>query len=145
MVKLFLVFSLLILSACISSINTEEDGKMIVESVIFENNAAFSGDISGYETEEACKNFMLSEDAVKSFFLQSRVATEREYAHDLLASNCFSGGKLTTHQGRLATWKIDRARRGYFVFEDEDVQYFYCTDCREVVYYEACDVDCIHE
>jgi len=145
MVKLFLFFSLLILSACTSGFNTKEDGKLIVESVIFESNGSFSGDISGNETEAVCKEFVLSEDEGKNFFLQSRVATEREYTHDLLPSNCFSGGTLTTSQGRLATWKIDRARRGYLIFADGDVQYLYCADCTETIYFEACDIGCTHE
>ncbi len=115
------------------------------ETINIENNGSFSGYISSNETVEFCKSFILKKNEIISFFKKSRLATYREFSHDLTASNCYTSGSFITSEGLEGTWKIDRARRGLVNFNySNKAQYYYCALCENSLFYESCDIECIN-
>lgn len=145
MVKLWFTVVIVVLASC--SANNTDHGDRTIKSkftdVKIEHNGAYQGNISSDETKKSCEDFVLIETEVTTFFSISRSATEREYGHDLIASNCYASGvlELDGHQG---TWQIDRARRGFLSLEGK-TEYYYCAECDGLLFYEACDMNCVHE
>ncbi len=144
MVKLwFTAFSAVLISC--SAHNTDHKKSPIksrMAKVKIEKNGVYQENISSDETEESCTDFVLSETEVATFFSTSRTATDREYSHDLMASNCSASGSFVL-EGTQGTWKIDRARRGFLSLAGK-TEYYYCSECDSTLYYEPCDIDCIH-
>jgi len=115
------------------------------KSIHIDRNGSYSGYISSNETAESCKTFILKKSEILLFFKHSRIATSREYAHDLTASNCYASGSFVTSTGVEGAWKIDRARRGLIDFnKGADTKYYYCSECKSILFYESCDMECIH-
>lgn len=145
MVKLWLTVVSIVLASC-STNNTdhgEASTRSLFTEVKIEHNGAYQGNISSDETENSCENFVLSETEVTTFFSIARSATEREYGHDLIASNCYASGVLML-DGTQGTWQIDRARRGFLSLAGK-TEYYYCDECDGLLFYEACDVGCVRE
>lgn len=120
-----------------------ENSQVISEIEFFENGAR-SSNVSSDETEPYCREFQLTEADVRQFFSLARVATEREFLHDLMMSRCFSRGTLAFENGTRTTWWIDRARRGA-LGNPGNTTYYYCNDCTPSVFMEPCDVDCLEK
>lgn len=114
-----------------------------IRDVFFEENGAWSDQVSSDETVQSCADFVLSESEVKQYFAASRDASEREYDHDLDMSRCFAGGRISFSDGREALWKIDRARRGRMIFPDKSERFFYCETCENSKFDDACDDECM--
>lgn len=145
MVKLLLIYIILVSGSSSITNTTKALHPVKFNSVNISNNGSYSGYISTNETEEFCKSFILQKQDIIAFFKKARIATQREYAHDLTASNCYVGGEFITASGMKGNWKIDRARRGYVAFNNGgNTRYYYCLKCKNTLYYEACDIDCIH-
>jgi len=146
MVKYTLLFVITLVTGCSITSNTNQKLPPLEFKVIhIDNNGSYSGYISSNETVEFCKTFILKKSEIIAFFKQARSATSREYAHDLTASNCYTNGIFTTETGKKGTWKIDRARRGYIHFNNsEKTNYYYCFKCKSTLFYESCDLECIH-
>lgn len=113
-------------------------------TVVIEKNAAWEDFVSSEETPAMCKDYVLTEDDVKEYFHLARLATEREYSHDLLMSRCFAEGTITMPGKHKGKWRIDRTRRGILMLETGQSYFFYCGKCISRVYTEPCDIDCIH-
>ena len=144
MVKLILLFITLALGCSVTNNATKTLQPFELKDIQINNNGSYSGDISTNETVDFCKTFVLKKSEISNFFKQSRIATSREYAHDLTASNCYVSGSFTTTEGKKGTWKIDRARRGYINFNNSNnAKYYYCSKCKSTLFYKACDIECI--
>lgn len=100
------------------------------KSVEIAHNGAWSDRISGDETAEMCRSFLLRPTDVSEFFMKARRATQRQYSHDLVAANCYVDGKVRLAGGAMASWKIDQARRGFITMPDGTTIYLYCPACR---------------
>lgn len=134
----------LALSACATMEDRPPEIGPLVKTVVIEENAAWTDDISSDEPPDSCSDFVLEESDVREFFRVARKATHTEYNHDLLMSRCYARGFLTFRDGSEAFWRIDRARRGRLAFPDKSFQFFFCAECRNKAYGEPCDIDCIH-
>ncbi|MCF6257651.1 MAG: hypothetical protein L3J98_03380 [Gammaproteobacteria bacterium] len=146
MVKIILSFFIALTMGC-SVINNTDKIQQLFEfnSIHIDSNGSYSGYISFNETTEYCKTFVLKKSEVVDFFKQSRAVTSREYAHDLMASNCYASGGFILSTGIAGTWKIDRARRGMINFDNgDDTKYYYCSECKSTLFYESCDIECVH-
>ncbi len=144
MVKFILLLFFTLVASCSATndISKEFDFK----TINVENKGSYSGYISSNETVEFCKSFVLKKTEIISFLKKSRKVTYREYSHDLTASNCYTSGSFVTSEGIKGTWKIDRARRGIINFNASNkTQYYYCAACENVLFYESCDIECIHD
>ncbi len=104
------------------------------ESVEIVRNGAWSADISGDETADMCRTFVLRQADVSAFFKRASRVTERAYSHDLDAANCYAEGQARLADGGTAKWKIDQARRGYISMPDGRTIYLYCPKCRADVF-----------
>lgn len=144
MVKLWFIVVSIVLTSC--SAHNADHGERTVKSkftdVKIEYNGAYQGNISSDETEKSCEDFVLSETEVTTFFSASRSATDREYAHDLIASNCYANGSFVL-EGTQGIWQIDRARRGFLSLAGK-TEYYYCAECDGPLFYETCDINCVH-
>lgn len=67
---------------------TEKNSKSI-SGITISNNGAWSDNVSSDETAEECKTFLLTETDVRQFFELARVATDRDFDHELIMSRCF--------------------------------------------------------
>lgn len=146
MVKLwFTILSAMMLASC-SKNNTDHSQAPINSKLTkpqIEFNGAYQGHISSDETEKSCEDFVLAELEVITFFSKSRSATDREYVHDLIASNCYANGSFVL-DGIQGTWNIDRARRGFHSLAGK-TEYYYCFECDNPLFYEPCDIDCVYD
>lgn len=104
------------------------------ESIKITKNGAWSADISGYETADTCRAFVLRQADVSAFFRRANRVTEREYSHELDAANCYAEGKAYLANGGVAKWRIDQARRGLVSMPDGRTRYLYCPKCRANVF-----------
>ncbi|MFA8324088.1 hypothetical protein [Burkholderia ubonensis] len=104
------------------------------KSVEITKNGARSEYMSGNETADMCRSFVLRPADVRAFFKRARRVTEREYGHDLVAANCYAEGKAHFADGGTATWQIDHARRGFVSMPDGSTLYPYCPKCRANVF-----------
>ncbi|WP_152603351.1 MULTISPECIES: hypothetical protein [Burkholderia] len=104
------------------------------ESVEIVTNGAWSADISGDETADMCRTFVLRRADVSAFFKRASRVTERTYGHDLDAANCYAEGKARLAEGGTAKWQIDQARRGFISMPDGRTIYLYCPKCRADVF-----------
>jgi len=144
MVKFILLLFFILVASC-SGMNNIPKG-FDFKTINIENNGSFSGYISSNETVKFCKSFVLTKTEIITFFKKSRIATYREYSHDLTASNCYTSGNFVTSKGIKGTWKIDRARRGFInLISSNKTQYYYCATCENALFYESCDIECIHD
>ena len=125
-----------------SDIEFVSSGFSIIDFTIVDNGA-YSGDVSSHETAQSCRDFWVTDDSVKSFFLASDIIDINAYQHELVASNCYASGTFLTADGKTGSWQIDRARRGFLAFQ-EDSYLYYCHRCRQDIYYAPCDVECVH-
>ncbi|MCF6236463.1 MAG: hypothetical protein L3J70_08875 [Gammaproteobacteria bacterium] len=147
MVKLILPFFITVaLVGCSITNNTGQTQQPLdFKTIHIDSNGSYSGYISSNETVESCKTFILNKSEIIKFFKHSRTATSREYAHDLIASNCYASGSFTISNGIEGTWKIDRARRGLINYNNNaNTKYYYCAECKSALFYESCDIECIH-
>ncbi len=148
MVKLLrfvpLILSSLIFSACAIRGARIADTRLVAKTVLIQENAVWTDNVSSDEPPESCSDFILEENDVREFFKVARKATHTEYNHDLLMSRCYARGLVKLQDGSEGFWQIDRARRGKIVFPDNNVLFFFCAECRGKAYGEACDIDCIH-
>ncbi len=146
MVKNILFLITVLALGCSVTNNKNSTQKSIdFKSIHIDRNGSFSGYISSSETAELCKTFILNRSEIVTFFKHSRIATPREYAHELTASNCYASGSFITSAGAEGTWKIDRARRGLIHFKKSThTKYYYCVECKSKLFYESCDIECIH-
>lgn len=104
------------------------------ESVEIVRNGAWSSDVSGDETADMCRTFVLRRADVSAFFKRAGRVTERTYGHDLDAANCYAEGKARLADGSIARWQIDQARRGFVSMPDGRTIYLYCPKCRADVF-----------
>lgn len=146
MVKITILLFVTLLLSCSTTENVRQTQESIqLESVEIDKNGSYSGYISSNETTESCKTFVLRKNEIIDFFRTSRIATSREYSHDLTASNCYASGSFVMLTGAKGTWKIDQARRGIIDFNNSsNAKYYYCSECKSVLFYESCDIKCIH-
>lgn len=150
MVRILTILSVSTILACSSNatfgVNNEKkySQHLDLESIKIMHNGDFSGKISSDESIETCKKFVLSESDVLIFFTTTRSATLREYEHDLNASNCYASGTFVSKSGASGEWKIDRSRRGFLYTQNGEPEYFYCGECNNPLFYEPCDIDCVH-
>lgn len=107
---------------------------VVPDSVEIVRNGAWSADISGDETADMCRTFVLRQADVSAFFKHASRVTERAYSHDLDAANCYAEGRARLADGGTAKWKIDQARRGYISMPDGRTIYLYCPKCRADVF-----------
>lgn len=128
-ISIVLMTTSLIFGCSLASNNSHK-----IASATFKNNGSYSGFISTDETVESCKKFLLNESDVTQYFQMAKAVSEKDYMHDLTASNCFADGTLVSSSGKSGVWKIDRARRGMLTV-DSETSYFYCSDCTAMVYY----------
>jgi len=115
--------------------------KLELSSVEILISGQYSGLVSGEETVESCKDFQLAEADVLAFFRMAERVDQRQYGHDLDASNCYASGTFTASSGATGDWKIDRARRGYLHLKAGGTTYFYCPGCVNELFYEADDAE----
>lgn len=114
-----------------------------IESITTSNDGLFSKTTSSSEeTPDDCKEFKLSNDQINNFFSTATLISKRNYDHDLLPSRCYAEGKLQSTKTENGYWNIDRARRGLIKIENQEELYFFCNDCLDEVFYEACDLNC---
>jgi len=139
MVKHILLIIIFLVSGCSATNNVTKNFQVFeLKDIKIDNNGSYSGYISTNETADSCKIFILKKSEIINFFKQSRIATSREYAHDLAASNCYASGSFTTAEAKKGTWKIDRARRGYINFNSSNnAKYYYCSKCKGTSFYDA--------
>ncbi|MBN3782491.1 hypothetical protein G3O06_33890 [Burkholderia sp. Ac-20345] len=104
------------------------------ESVEIVRNGAWSADISGDETAEMCRRFVLRRADVSAFFKRAGRVTERAYSHDLDAASCYAEGDARLAGGGAAKWRIDQARRGFISMHDGRTIYLYCPKCQAAVF-----------
>ncbi|WP_269508623.1 hypothetical protein [Burkholderia sp. IMCC1007] len=107
---------------------------VVPESVEIVRNGAWSADISGDETAETCRAFVLRQADVSAFFKRANRVTERAYSHDLDAANCYAEGNARFVDGSTVKWTIDQARRGFITEPDGRTIYLYCPKCRTDVF-----------
>ncbi|WP_175775881.1 hypothetical protein [Burkholderia anthina] len=103
-------------------------------SVEIVRNGAWSADISGDETADMCRTFVLRQADVSAFFKRASRVTARTYSHDLDAANCYAEGEARLADGGTAKWRIDQARRGFISMPDGRTIYLYCPKCRAGVF-----------
>jgi hypothetical protein len=149
MVKILLITFIFMIFGCSSSNDLTDDENQSQQllkliSIKIVHNGAYSGDIGSDETPDMCKSFILEEFEIFNFFVTARSATLREYEHDLIASNCYVSGTFVSENGVRGTWKIDRSRRGFLHFSGSKSEYYYCGECENQLFYESCDINCIH-
>ena len=149
MVKTFLfAFNLMLFGCAASPYFTTDQNRpepsLRIKSLKVMHTGVYSGDIAADETPSLCHDFVLTKAEVLNFFKTARSATLREYEHDLIASNCYISGLFESEGGVKGAWKIDRARRGLLLFSDGASKYYFCGECENKLFYESCDVDCIH-
>ncbi len=149
MVKIFLITFLFIISGCSSEYHFIEDNNeptqfLKLNSVQIVHKGAYSGDIASDETPDACKEFILSAPQIIDFFTTANSINLREYEHELIASNCYMDGTFVSADGTSGTWKIDRSRRGFLYTVDGNATYYYCNECDNPLFYQSCDINCIH-
>ncbi|MBN3731782.1 MULTISPECIES: hypothetical protein [Burkholderia] len=107
---------------------------VVPESVEIVRNGAWSADISGDETADMCRAFVLRRADVSAFFKRAGRVTERAYSHDLDAARCYAEGEARLAGGGAAKWRIDQARRGFISMHDGRTIYLYCPKCRADVF-----------
>lgn len=107
---------------------------VVPESVDIVKNGAWSADISGDETADMCRTFVLRRADVSAFFKRAGRVTERAYSHDLDAARCYAEGEARLAGGGAAKWRIDQARRGFISLHDGRTIYLYCPKCRADVF-----------
>ncbi|WP_069616628.1 hypothetical protein [Burkholderia sp. A2] len=107
---------------------------VVPESVEIVRNGAWSADISGDETADMCRTFVLRRADVGTFFKRANRVTERAYSHDLDAARCYAEGEARLAGGGAAKWRIDQARRGFISLRDGRTIYLYCPKCRADVF-----------
>ncbi|WP_175043275.1 hypothetical protein [Burkholderia lata] len=107
---------------------------VVPESVEIVRNGAWSADISGDETPDMCRAFVLRQADVSAFFKRASRVTARAYSHDLDAANCYAEGNARLAGGGAAKWRIDQARRGFISMPDGRTLYLYCPKCRADVF-----------
>lgn len=112
----------------------EKKWRVAPESVEIIGNGVWNDRISGNETTDTCRTFVLRQADVSAFFKRAHRVTEREYSHDLVAANCYAEGKARLGDGGIAKWKIDQARRGFVTMPDGNTIYLYCPKCRANVF-----------
>lgn len=98
-------------------------------SVTITVNGGWESNISGHESPELCKKFILKTDDVMEFFRYAELVLERRYEHDLPAAMCYAEGEISFLDGEQGKWNIDQARRG-FLTTKHGTRYFYCDKCR---------------
>lgn len=98
-------------------------------NIVIQNNAAWDGFIKTDETEADCKNFVLTEKDVREFFMEALEESETAYAQSQLSSRCYVEGTLFLPRKFKAKWRIDRARRGVLMVENDHAYFFYCDLC----------------
>ncbi|WP_196493632.1 hypothetical protein [Burkholderia anthina] len=103
-------------------------------SVEIVSNGAWSADISGGETADMCRQFILRQTDVSAFFKRANRVTERAYSHDLDAASCYAEGEARLAGGGAAKWRIDQARRGFISMHDGRTIYLYCPKCRAAMF-----------
>jgi hypothetical protein len=144
MVRWFLAV-LVLVSGCAAKESQREDvAAPQLRAIQIVVNGGYSGAISGPETESHCADFLLTRSKVTAYFERARSVTESEYQHELTPSNCFASGTAATVGGERVEWKVDRARRGLITFSEGKTFHFY-SPLSDALYYEACDISCIHE
>ncbi|MCA8236358.1 hypothetical protein [Burkholderia cenocepacia] len=107
---------------------------VVPESVEIVRDGAWSADISGDETADMCRTFVLRRADVSAFFKRADRVTERAYSHDLDAARCYAEGEARLAGGGAAKWRIDQARRGFISMHDGRTIYLYCPKCRADVF-----------
>ncbi|MBY4870536.1 hypothetical protein DIE14_21450 [Burkholderia sp. Bp9017] len=125
---------LLNLSAVAGPLSGGEVPAVGPKSVEIVRNGAWSADISGDETPDMCRAFVLRQADVSAFFKRASRVTARAYSHDLDAANCYAEGSVRLAGGGAAKWRIDQARRGFISMPDGRTLYLYCPKCRADVF-----------
>ena len=114
-----------------------------VQSITTINDGLFNEIASSSEETIAhCEEFKITDEQAKKFFSSAIMVRREEYIHAYLPSRCYAEGTLQSMGNESGYWKIDRARRGLIKYDTQDSIYFFCNDCEEEVFYEACDLDC---
>jgi len=105
-------------------------------TIDIQKTAAWDGFIKTNETENDCKDFVLTRKDVNEFFMVAQEETERAYSQSQVMSRCFTEGELTLPRKYKAKWRIDRARRGILMVENDQTYFFYCDSCGSRKYAE---------
>lgn len=141
--SLISLYLILLISACSEHTNQTPFYRQ-PKTIFIEKNAAWADYITSDETPDKCKIFILTKHDVNEYFKEARIASEREYSHDLLMSRCYSSGKVLFKGELEGKWQIDRTRRGILVIPDGQSYFFYCEKCKSMSYTAACDIECIN-
>lgn len=115
-----------------------------VRTIDIIHNGEYSDEISSDESADICREFILSEDQVVLFFSTAYSVNLSNYEHELIASNCYADGNISIENRVVGSWRIDRARRGLIKFNGREPVYYFCADCNDELYYEPCDLNCVH-
>ncbi len=127
-----ILFYSVILSVLTSACSDNADKKPLIRKVMtveIKNNGAWDKFSKADETPKKCQEFVLTEDDVREYFQLAQVTMEQKYSHDQSMSRCFAEGELTLPAKYKGKWRIDRARRGILMVEDDQSYFFYCSKC----------------
>lgn len=130
MAKLFL--NGIIMSILISACSDNTDAKPFIRKpmdIVIQKNAAWDGFIKTDETEENCRDFVLTEQDVNEFFRVAREESEQQYSQGQAMSRCYVEGTLSLPRKYKGKWRIDQARRGILLVESDRAYFFYCDLC----------------
>ena len=98
-------------------------------NIVIQKNAAWDSFIKTDESEDSCKDFALTQADVKEFFMVAQEETEQMYSQGKLVSRCYGEGTLSLPRQFKARWRIDKARRGILMVENDRSYFFYCDQC----------------
>jgi hypothetical protein len=119
----------------------------IVTQVIFEENTHTELPASEYphdEKTDPCEGFALTEDEVKEFFRVAQIIWSYD-THSFVDSPCRVYGRVMLKDGRTGSFGIDVIRLGRLHTSDGLGINYYCNDCQNEKFEEACDLECIQK
>ena len=79
--------------------------------------------------EQDCRAFIVTEDALRQYFLNAKTTTANDAHHTLDWSPCYASGSVEFRDGQKATWEINQLRLGAITLSDREQIVLYCPDC----------------
>jgi cold shock CspA family protein len=116
----------------------------IIKSIVIKDNGVSNEDIDpdGKFNPDTCKNFKLTENEVKEFFITAGPSTPGEFHGTDSLGICFSRGEAVMQNGEKASWYIDANRRGTINYlkktSGDRFLRFFCDECPTGKFAEPC-------
>jgi hypothetical protein len=114
---------------------------VVTEVTFIENPATVHFHDDG---SDPCAGRSLTEDEVKEYFRVAEIIDAYE-TNAFIVTPCQVYGDVMLKDGRSAMFRIDLIRVGKLQTSDGQYIHYYCNDCQNEKFEEACDLECIQK